>query len=141
MKLQTLFAIAPVLLLAACADTLHMTPIQGPVAQQNPVPIIAGAVQKMDISFSTPSSESCQGHLVAVAPEQAASDLAPIWDTAYGVKYYAENVNHTKSEHYTAAVTCSKGTTMELETYQNRAELFQGIAKDSSGNVYKVNMP
>lgn len=141
MKLQTLFALAPVMLLAACADTMHMTPIQGPVAQQNPVPVIAGAVQKMDISFSTPASEACQGHLIAVAPEQPASDLAPVWDTAYGVKYYAENVNHTKSEHYTAAVTCSKGTTMELETYQNRAQLFQGIAKDSSGNVYKVSMP
>jgi hypothetical protein len=141
MKLQTLFALAPVMLLAACADTLHMTPIQGPVAQQNPVPIIAGAVQKMDISFSTPSAESCQGRLTAVAPEQSASDLAPIWDTAYGAKYYAENVNHTKSEHYTAAVTCNKGTTMELETYQNREQIFQGIAKDSSGNVYKVRMP
>ena len=141
MKLQTLIALAPVMLLAACADTMHMTPVQGPAAQQNPVPVIAGAVEKMDISFSTPSSETCQGRFVAIAPEQPASDLAPMWDTVYGMKYYANNVGHTKAEHYTAAVTCSKGTTMEVEAYQNREKLFQGIAKDNSGNVYKISMP
>jgi hypothetical protein len=117
-----------------------MTPFQGPIAQQNPVPVIAGAVDKMDISFSTPSSESCQGHFTTIAPEQAASDLAPMWDTAYGVKYYAKNVDHTKAEHYTAAVSCNKGTTMVIEAYLNSEKVFQGIAKDNSGNVYKVNM-
>jgi hypothetical protein len=141
MKLQSILALVPVSLLAACAGTMHMTPVDGPIAKQSQVEVISGAVQKMDISFATPSSESCQGHLVAITPEQAASDLAPMWDKVYGIKYYANNVDHTKSEHYTAAVTCNKGTTMEIETYQNREQVFQGIARDNSGNVYKVSMP
>lgn len=141
MKIQTLLALAPVMLLAACAETMHITAVEGPIAQQNPVPVISGDVQKMDVSFSTPSAETCAGHLTAVSPDQAASDLAPAWDTIYGVKFYANNVNHTKSEHYTAELSCSKGTKMWIETYQNRQQVFQGIAKDTSGNLYKVSMP
>jgi hypothetical protein len=120
---------------------MHLYPVQGPISKQNPVPIYAGKVTPLNISFTSPNGEACDSGVSNVSPGRPASDLAGAWDAIYGPGYYVAHVLGATAGHFMATFTCSGGTVFEWEASAIGETAYQGAAKDSVGNVYKISVP
>jgi len=128
-------------MLSACGTSMHLYPVQGPISTQNPATIYAGRVGLTEASFTSPSGETCESGLHAISPGQPASDLANSWDAIYGPGYYVAHVLGATQGHFMAKFTCSGGTVFDWEASAIGEYAYQGAAKDSVGNVYKVSIP
>jgi hypothetical protein len=141
--------------LMACSTSVSLFPISGPYAQAKQIqPIIAKADGIMGnsgkISLTLPSGEACNGMWSSVAPTSASanvgmgsialsSNMANAWGTAYGTSFSIGNsatVNRGE-----AMLICDKGISIQIEFFTGSGTANgYGVAKDSSGNIYKVLM-
>lgn len=136
------FAFAAALALTACTAPFHLYPVKGPLAGQQPVPVIlakATGVTSGTISFLLPTGESCAGAWAPVAPGQVVNDLAPAWDSVFGEGNYVARVLGAKW-HGRATIRGDQGTVVLIEFYRDTVQdsPLLGIAKDNNGNIYKV---
>lgn len=142
---QSLSPAILLLLLASCT-TLHLYPVKGPLADQKSVSVVTAKatgwyteLYAKTISFSLPTGETCEGPWKLIPRGQVDNELSSIWDSIYGAGYYVANVLGS-TWHGTAIITGSKGTIFHLEFYRDtvKGSPLLGVAKDDSGNVYKV---
>ena len=130
------------LLLLGCSAPLHLYPVQGPLAAQQPLPVLtarATGLTSGTISFTLPSGEACAGPWAPIRPGQVEQSLAPTWDSVYGPGHYLAHVLGSQW-HGQARLTGNQGTRMHLEFYRDTVPdaPLQGVARDEAGNVYKV---
>jgi hypothetical protein len=125
--------------------SMHLYPVQvqGPIAERKPVPAIPASVlgtfytARFYVTF--PDGETFQGPLRPVVPADAVNgDLAPVWDAVYGPGYYATAALGSPGRAR-AVLQGSKGSILFIETNRtSRDAPVEGIAKDSNGDVFKV---
>ena len=123
--------------------SIHLYPLQGPIAENKHVPAIPGTVlgtvYTASLSVTLPDGETFEGPLAQVAPDQVANDdLAPVWDSVYGPGYY-KAVALGSPARARGALKGSRGSTLFVETNRTSpASPLEGVAKDTNGNVFKV---
>lgn len=136
------FVFAAALALTACSAPFHLYPVTGPLAGQQPVPVIlakATGMRSGSISFRLPTGETCAGAWAPVAPGQVDNDLAPTWDSVFGAGNYVAKVLGSKW-HGKAIIRGDQGSVVQIEFYRDTVvdSPLQGVAKDNNGNIYKV---
>jgi hypothetical protein len=149
MKLRHLAGVALILAVGGCGllipvpVSIHLYPLQGPLAEHKPVPVISatilGTTSTASLSVTLPGGETFVGPLAAVTPEEAANDdFAPVWDSVYGPGYYAA-VALGSPAHARGVLKGNKGSTLFVETNRtSRAAPLEGVARDTNGNLFKV---
>jgi hypothetical protein len=151
MKARVALLIGAVSLLSGCTGVGRLYPVQGPLATQTAPPVFAaritGILNSGHISVNLANGEVCTGPwaLVSRAPTSGAPpasvDWARVWDTVYGNGYYTANVLGARL-HVRSTLTGSKGTTLDVEMYRRdipgAMTEIHGVARDSSGNIYKL---
>ena len=146
-----------VLAMSGCMAKARFYAVQGPLASQAPPPVLVGkvtfALNSGTISVTLQDGEICKGRWATVPrPESsqpantaaATDDMASVWDAIYGQGFYVSHVLGARL-YARAVLTGNHGTTLNFEMYRhdsNRvdetASAVKGVAKDSSGNIYKV---
>jgi hypothetical protein len=160
MKVKFAFLLLGVCLLSGCLQVAHLYPVQGPLAGQTPPPVYAvkvtGAFNSGGISVTLVDGEVFKGPWKALSVEDRAQasrapqsfSLASAWDTVYGPGFYTSHVLGTRL-FAQASLTGSRGTVLQVEMYRqvhagednpSSGVLpdIRGVAKDSSGNIYKL---
>lgn len=137
-------AAACVLCLQACSITATMIPVEGPLSQTKPIPLIRVRVDGVqsnsgDISFMMPGQDKCEGRWASAAGAGItlfSESLISQYGTAY-LTGYSQSTGHVRNPGQ-ALATCAKGRSFQLEfvTGAGTAHGF-GIGKDSEANVYK----
>jgi lysozyme family protein len=145
-------------LLAGCAATARLYPVQGPLSEQNPAPVF---VARMSDGFHSgnfnvvlDNGEACKGRWVQVprssGPASAVSSashssesMASEWDLVYGQGFYVAHVLGARL-YARAEITGNRGTVLHAELYkpdkieQQDIASVKGVAKDDKGNIYKI---
>ena len=126
---------------AACSTTVNLYPVQGPLASQRPLPVIAATADGIlgntgNLTMTMPNGEVCSGKWSSVAPQYAGSvSLFGQYGTAAG---FATGIQPGVNKGQ-AFLSCTLGTTVEAEFYTGSGTASgYGIAKDSKSNVYKM---
>jgi hypothetical protein len=151
-----LFATAA--LLAGCISLTvsgGFSPVQGPLAQQNPLPAYTAKMSGLlsgTISVVLATGEVCQGPWAFVSTTTAGkgdtntgspepSNLAADWDLVYGPGYYVAHVVGNKL-YARATLAGNMGTIIhvELTNETNTRGNTKGAAVDNHGNVFKVSV-
>ena len=138
------------ILLSACVVGApgHMYPVAGPLAAQTPVPIykvsltIIGPISGT-LSATVQNGEACQGSLERIRPDAgASSNMRADWDRVYGQGFFdAQLLGNARAR---ATLTGATGQCLSIELFNPRLDHggavgdIVGIARDDSGNVYKV---
>jgi hypothetical protein len=133
------------LMMSGCSITASMVPVEGPLSQLRPVPIIEATVDGVmghtgTISMTMPDGEQCSGRWSSAAGTGISYGSGSLFGT-YGAAYgtgFAISTGHGQNPGQ-AFLTCNRGTTMQIEfvTGSGTAHGF-GFAKDNNGNVYKL---
>jgi len=147
MKLPQLLIALLALAVSGCGVvpiSMHLYPVQGPLAERKPVAAIPASVfdaayTSARFSVTFPDGETFHGPLRPVVPADATNgDLSPVWDAVYGPGYYATAALGSPGRAR-AVLQGSKGSILFIETNRtSRGAPVEGIAKDSSGDVFKV---
>ena len=147
------------LILSSCTTrTVTMVPVEGPLSNMTPIPVIRPHVDGKsgnagNISLTMPDGEKCRGRWSSAA---GAGDSFPtgslistygnIYGTGMSVSGHGQNLGQ-------AIVSCEKGTIIQVEfvTDEGTADGFGdefvtgeetakgfGFAKDNKGNVYRL---
>jgi hypothetical protein len=155
----TLFPLcATAVLIAGCISLTvsgGFSPVQGPLAQQNPLPAYAAKMSGLlsgTISVVLATGEVCQGPWAFVSTATAGKgdtntggperfNLAADWDFGYGSGYYVAHVVGNKL-YARATLTGNVGTiiNVELSNETNTRGNTKGVAVDNHGNVFKVSV-
>lgn len=147
MRGSRLSAILMASLMTGCVShSVDFYPVQGPLAQQVPLPIIKAKAVGVEgnsgpITLTLPGGESCSGRWSSVAPKFAAVSSGSLF-SLYGGALFGSSVTTgimPGTNKGQAFLTCSRGTTIESEfvTGSGTANGY-GISRDSAGNVYKM---
>ena len=155
-SISLFFAIAA--LLAGCVSLTvsgGFSPVQGPLAQQNPVPAYTAKMSGLlsgTISAVLAGGEVCQGPWNFVSRTAAGqgdtstsspepSNMAADWDIVYGPGYYVAHVLGNKL-YARATLTGNMGSIIhvELSNETNTRGNTKGVAVDNHGNVFKVSV-
>lgn len=132
-------------ILCNCSTTANLYPVQGPLSEIKPLPIIEATVTGIagntgGISLVLPSGEKCKGKWssaagssVQVGTVNLFSQYGSIFGTGFLV---GNNPGMNRGE---AIVIGENGTVIEIEFYtgSGTANGF-GLGKDNNGNVYRV---
>ena len=136
-------------LMGGCVYHAKFYPVQGPLAEQSPVPValakFTGPFSSGNLSLTLPDGEVCKGRWHATSTP-ANSPLQSAWDSTYGKGFY---VAHVLGAHLYAQATIrgNRGTVLNVEMYrsettENTADVergpVRGVAQDNRGNTYKV---
>ena len=140
-----LTACAPVIMTVASITipkSLYFNPVKGPILDQYPNTVVNGSASGLSsgsISLKLPTGETCKGEWATIPQTQAEMDLSSYWDLVYGQGYFTKNIQGVR-DRAKAKMTGEKGTVILAEFYRRTEHeaTFQGVAKDSVGNVYKV---
>ena len=142
--MRTVHLLAPAALLAfiGCSGSLYFYPVRGPLAAQQPVPVItakATGLASGSISLLLPSGEKCQGPWAPVPQGQVDNELSSTWNSVYGPGNYEARVLGSKW-HGKAILTGNQGSKIQLEFFRDTVKdaPLQGVARDNAGNVYKI---
>jgi hypothetical protein len=116
---------------------------------------LTGVINSGSLSFHMPDGEIFKGQWTMVRPVKTpqgmtaasnspANDMPSAWDTVYGEDYYMSHVLGS-TLYAESMIKGNRGTVVNVEFYavhisENRLNRF-GVAKDSSGNVYKMAFP
>jgi hypothetical protein len=117
--------------------SVNFYPIDGPYAQQNPVPVFAatGWLQagSVGITLRFPNGESIHVDIAdSITGTRAANDdMAPIWDRVFGPGFYTARVLGAPG-HARGTAIGSMGTQLDVESLGD-----SGVARDSRGNIFK----
>ena len=134
-----------VLLLTGCTTTANLYPVQGPLSDQKPFPVLTAHVDGImgntgNIKLTMPDGELCKGKWSSAAGMSVSygsvnlfSQYGNIFGSGFSV---ANNPGVNRGE---AILAGNKGTLIEIEFYtgSGTANGF-GLAKDNHGNIYKV---
>ena len=156
--------LAPVLLLsfllASCHATARLYPVEGPLANQAPLPVfvgkISGALYSGNITVTGSQGEVFTGRWDTVKRPTKSGDatgvttkdeeMAQLWDSIYGDGFYVAHVLGTRL-YARASLKANNGDTLKVEFYRPEnegnatttiASLIKGVAKDDKGNAYKI---
>jgi hypothetical protein len=126
--------------LQSCGETAMLVPVEGPLSEARPVPVMSVKVQGIQsnsgkLSFLMPDGEKCSGRWSSAAGAGISSLLAQ-----YGATYisgFSISTGHGQNPGQALAV-CEKGRSFQLDfvTGAGTAHGF-GIAKDSESNLYR----
>jgi hypothetical protein len=133
--------------LGGCSASQVVTfyPVKGPMAAQKPLPIakataegITGNTGPLTMVLST--GESCTGQWSSAAPQQMQVTGGSLFSTYGPVAGYSVTAGNVPGVNRGEAfMTCDRGTTIEAEFFTGSGTANgYGVAKDSSGNVYKM---
>ncbi len=149
MKMRHLAGVVLAVALSGCGIlipipvSMHLYPLQGPIAESNHGTVISADVVT-DIFFSSvsvklPDGETFEGPIPRVsASEPGTDDLASAWDYVYGPGYYVAAVLGAPSRNK-AALKGSRSSTLFIDVIQVAPHApGQGVAKDTNGNIFKV---
>ena len=155
MKKQSsvLLVLLGLLIMAGCATTATLYPVQGPLAQQASVQTIEARVDGImgnsgKITLTMPDGEVCKGRWSSVAPAfttyssaqasgSVSSGLANVWASVYGNGFAIGNVAGVNRGQ--AVLMGTRGAVIQVEflTGSGTANGY-GVAVDNKGNTYKV---
>jgi hypothetical protein len=155
--------LAPVFLLsfflASCHATARLYPVEGPLANQAPLPVfvgkISGALYSGNMTVTGTQGEVFTGRWDTVKRPTKSGDaagattkdeeMARLWDSIYGDGFYVAHVLGTRL-YARASLKASNGNSLKVEFYrpenqghgESLAATIKGVAKDDKGNVYKI---
>jgi len=154
MKKYQWFVVVPILILCGCA-TARMYPVQGPLSFQQPPLVYRAKINATFYSgtFSTTLNDG-ENFRVPISvvhnADRSQQDLSAEWDSVFGPGYYKNKVLDAQF-HLRGAASGSKGRVLQVELYKNEIRPIpavqnddssviemNGIAKDDTGNIYKV---
>ena len=131
--------------ITGCSTTATMFPIEGPVSKRTPLPIVIAKVDGIlgntgNFSFVSPDSAQCKGKWSSVSPQMATMGWGTLF-TSYGTAAgFGSSVSNVPGVNKGQAFgVCADNVTFDVEfvTGSGTANGY-GLAKDSSGNVYKL---
>ena len=136
--------IAATSVLGACSLTATMIPVQGPLSQTSPVPILSVKVDGImgssgKIRFALPDGEQCSGRWSSAAGTGATYAAGSLL-SKYGSTYISGFSVSSGSGQVpgSALATCSKGRVFQLDfVHGDGSPHGFGIAKDSVENIYR----
>ncbi len=131
--------------LAGCSTTATMVPVEGPMSQLRPVPILLVKVDGImgntgNLSLSMPGGETCSGRWGSAAGAGITLGSASLF-TTHGTAVYGSAFSistGTGQNQGQALLVCNRGRTIQIEfvTGAGTANGF-GIGKDNEDNLYK----
>lgn len=151
MKIRLCIVLLATAMSVGCVATLRFYPVQGPLFAAKPVPVLFAKISGLssgNISLVLNDGEVCKGQWAmvpingtgAMAPNGTlldTGDMSPFWDSIYGQGFYKSHI--LGSRFYARAIANGKkGATINIELYKADIGDIKGVAKDSNGNVYKV---
>jgi hypothetical protein len=153
MHIKSFIACAGIFILVGCSATFHLYPVQGPLSNQKPSPVLVGVKTGFasgTLSIILPGGESCAGPWSLVRPLQGKGsddqvksptehDLSSTWDSIFGSGFYVANVLGAR-QYARSILIGNQGSTVYLELYSSEVEHSPvlGVAQDNKGNTYKV---
>lgn len=136
---------ASVIISTGCGTTANLYPVQGPLSERKPLPVIVAKVNGImgntgSISLTLPDGEACEGKWSSAAGVSASFgtvNLFSQYGSVFGSGFSVANqpgVNRGE-----AILVGEKGTVIEIEFYtgSGTANGF-GLAKDNHANLFKV---
>ncbi len=129
---------------SACSLNATMIPVQGPLSQARPVPVLSVHVDGImgnsgNLSFALPDGDTCKGRWSSAAGSGITVGSGSLL-SQYGSTYISGFSASTGSGQNPgqALAVCSKGRTFQLEfiTGAGTAHGF-GIGRDSEDNLYR----
>jgi hypothetical protein len=144
--MEKLLRLSPLLalLMAGCAGTAFLYPVQGPLAAQSPPPVVPLHAVGFSLSLTLPNGETFKGKGSIVPHTQnPLNPLSAQWDLVYGPGYYLAHVLGTDA-YRVATLTGDKGSTIRIEltslTDRGGAVSEVGVAVDDKGDVFKITV-
>lgn len=129
---------------SACSLHATMVPVDGPMSEQRPVPVLDVEVNGImgnsgDLSFTIPGGEFCEGRWSSAAGTSvtvASSTLLTEYGPAY-ISGYSLSTDGGQNPGAALAV-CDSGRSLQLDfvTGAGTAHGF-GIGEDNEGNIYR----
>lgn len=139
------FAAVSIFALCGCSTSVNMYPVEGPLAQQKPPPVVIARADGItsntgNLTLTLPDGEPCSGKWSSVAPQMTVVSSTSLF-TRYGsvagfgvASGPLPGVNRGQ-----AFLTCTQGTTIEAEFFTGSGTANgYGVARDSKSNVYKM---
>jgi hypothetical protein len=157
MRLKLCFLLLGISIMLGCSHKYRFYPVQGPLADQTPLPVLVAKLTGSfpftsgNISVVLSDGEVCNGHWAQVprvkVPKGANTASAPdakgmssVWDTVYGSGFYVSHV--LGSTNAQASASGDRGTVLNVEMNAmpegDKNVIVKGIAKDNRDNIYKV---
>lgn len=141
-KLLGLFILVPLL---GCSMTATMVPVEGPLSESSPPPILQVRVNGImgntgNLSLVMPDGERCSGRWSSAAGAGitvgSASLISTYGHAVYGTGF-SVSTGHGQNPGQ-ALMVCQRGRSIQVEfvTGAGTAHGF-GVGKDSAGNIYK----
>ena len=140
-------------LVSACTTTASFYPIEGPLSQQVPAPVLVAKVDGImgntgGISMLLPNGERCEGRWSSIAPMSvnyssgsasgyATNGMDSVWAQVYGSGFSIRNLAGVNRGE--AVLVGNMGTTIQVEFYTGSGTANgSGVARDNKGNLFKV---
>ena len=133
------------LVLVACSTTARLYPVEGPLSQQVPPPVLSATVNGItgnngSLALTRADGSVCPGEWSSAAGVQTtfgAGSLFTQYGAIYGSGYSVTSGGGQNPGR--AIATCADGVRFDIEfvTGGGTANGF-GFARDTSGNVYRV---
>lgn len=125
----------------------HLYPVQGPLAGATPPVVYSlfmnGVYDSGTFSVTLPDGEKCTGKWNVIAPNDPnARQMSAAWDSVYGAGFFVAHVLGSRV-FASAVLTGNKGTTLNVQVYDpqpGNVSAAIGVAKDNSGNLFKLTM-
>jgi hypothetical protein len=153
MKFRSAWLVLLVIFASGCSTTATLYPVEGPMSQQSPLPVITATADGMtgntgDISLILPDGEVCKGRWSSIAPMSvrysaasasgtATSGLSSAWATVYGSGFSIANLPGVNKGE--AMLVGDRGRVIQVEFYTGSGTANGvGVAKDHKGNIFKV---
>lgn len=151
--IKTSILIVVVISLVGCSTTASLFPVEGPLSQKQPLPVIVADVDGImgstgGISLTMPDGEYCTGKWSSIAPMSVgvssvsasgttSNGLASAWTSVYGSGVSVANVPGVNKGE--AMLVGNRGTVIQVEFYTGSGTANgTGVAKDNKGNIFKV---
>jgi hypothetical protein len=142
---RSMVVIRPVVLgLSACSLNATLVPVEGPMSQTRPVPVIHAKADGIlgnsgNITFAMANGETCKGRWSSAAGAGVTVGSGSLIST-YGSAYLSGyRVSTGKGQNPGQALAvCSTGRSLQLEFVTGAGTTHGfGIGKDNEGNVYR----
>lgn len=154
-----LLSVLALLPLMGCYGYVFLRPVEGPLAdaQRHPRSLRVKMEMARDshtMTTTLPDGEICRGEYVRArqgtvqrsdqgAAGASSADLQPLWINLYGASHFEKHV--LPKVRVQAVLTGNQNTTLKLDMCVDcnprspfNEDLYDGVAIDNHGNVYKV---
>jgi hypothetical protein len=131
--------------LSGCSTTADLFPISGPLRDLKPTPVLTATVENITsntgpFKISYPNGDNCEGKWSSIAPQMASSGWGTMFSKYGSVVGVSSSVANLPGVNKGEAMAiCNSGNQLQVEFYTGSGTANgTGVAKDSSGNVFKV---